>query len=118
MLIILLNGFLYGFDIGYSIPVSSCRPHNVLAARNNPQAISTSITTEIQRGHTSGPFMEPPLFHSSPLGAVPEKFNSNLITLDLSSHHGFSINDGILKEDFTVRYTLFDDAVDLVRHLD
>ena len=32
-------------------------------------------------------------------------------------HRGVSINDGILKEDFTVRYTSFDDAVDLVHHL-
>ena len=115
----LLNGFLYGFDIGYSGPVSSCRPQNLLSARNNPQVINTSINTEIQRGHTSGPFMVPPVFplHCSPLGAVPKKDGSHRIILDLSSPRGVSINDGILKEDFTVRYTSFDDAVDLVRHL-
>ena len=115
----LLNGFLYGFDIGYSGPVSSCRPQNLLSARNNPQVINTSINTEIQRGHTSGPFMVPPVFplNCSPLGAVPKKDGSHRIILDLSSPRGVSINDGILKEDFTVRYTSFDDAVDLVRHL-
>ena len=63
--------------------------------------------------------MEPPLtpFHCSPLGAVPKKDGTFRIILDLSSPRRQSVNEGISKERFSVRYSSFDDAVSLVRSL-
>ena len=99
--------------------ISSTLPHNLLSSRRNPSPVSEAIKKELSRGHTSGPFPEPPFrpFHCSPLGAVPKKDGSYRIILDLSSPRGSSVNDGISREAFSVKYTSFDDAVSLVRSL-
>lgn len=111
-----IDGFSFGFDIGFSGNVTTGRSRNLLSARNNPQAVETALNKELLRGHTSGPFDTPPfpVLHCSPLGAVPKKDNSYRIILDLSSPRGNSINEGIPRETFSVRYSSFDDAVTLV----
>ena len=114
-----IDGFRHGFDIGFVGPPVSTRPRNLLSARAHPTPVTQAIFKEISRGHTSGPFLSPPLspFHCSPLGAVPKKDGSYRLILDLSSPRGQSINEGISKEQYSVRYSKFDDAVDLVRNL-
>ena len=78
-----------------------------------------AISKEISRSHTAGPFRLPPFhnFHCSPLGAVPKKDGTFRIILGLSSPRGSSINEFISKTDFSVKYSSFDDAVELVRSL-
>lgn len=49
-----------------------------------------------------------------PLGVVPKKDGTWRIIMDLSSPHGHSINDHISKEDFTLHYASFDQALALV----
>ena len=85
-----------------------------MSAGNNPQAINTSITTEIQHGHTSG-LLGTSSFSIAlfPTWRCSEKRQLTLYNFRLILPRGVSINDG----DFTVRYTSFDDAVDLVCHL-
>ena len=56
-------------------------------------------------------------FHCSPLGAAPKKDGTVRVVLDLSSPKGFSVNDGINKNDYSVSYSSFDDAVKLVTRL-
>ena len=53
-------------------------------------------------------------YHLSPIGGVPKLDGSTRFILDLSSPRGNSINDGIPKEPFSVKYVKFDDAVDMV----
>ena len=98
----ILDGFRFGFDIGFRGPVVPTRPRNLLSARSNPAPVVEAISKELRRGHTSGPFQGPPLssFHCSPLGAVPKKDGSHRIILDLSSPRGCSINEGISKDEF------------------
>ena len=64
----------------------------------------------------SGPFPSPPLpkFHCSPLGSRGKKDGSRRLIMDLSQPIGGSRNEGIDKEPFTVQYSHFDDAIDLV----
>ena len=114
-----VDGFRFGFDIGFQGLLLNTFPRNLLSARSNPSHVSEVIRKELTRRHTSGPFMSPPLwpFHCSPLGAVPKSDGTYRIILDLSSPRGSSINEGIPKELFSVRYSSFDDAVDLVRLL-
>ena len=50
----------------------------------------------------------------SPLGVVPKKDGSWRIIMDLSSPRGSYINDFISKEDFTLQYASFDQALALV----
>ena len=116
----IVQGFKLGFDIGFVGNILSTRPRNLLSSRRNLIPVLETIKKELFRGHTSGPFPEPPFhpFHCSPLGAVPKKDGSFRIILDLSSPRGCSVNEGIsCDEEFLVKYTSFDDAVALVRSL-
>ena len=115
----LLHGFTFGFDIGFRGELTRGQQRNLLSARNNPTAVSAAIQKELDRGHTSGPFESLPftVLHCSPLGAVPKKDGTHRIILDLSSPRGMAINEGISPEQFSVRYSSFDDAVDMVRSL-
>ena len=112
-----ISGFRHGFDIGFVGPPVSTRPRNLLSARSHPTPVTEAILKEVRRGHTAGPFLSPPLlpFHCSPLGAVPKKDGTFRLILDLSSPRGQSINEGISKDQYSVRYSKFDDAIALVR---
>ena len=113
----LREGFTVGFRIGFVGDVVQTRPKNLRSARLCPHGVRTAIQTEIRRGHTSGPFPYPPfpVTHISPLGAVPKPDGTVCLILDLSSPRGCSINEGISKEDYSVEYIKFDDALSLVR---
>ena len=112
----ILDGLEHGFQIGYSGRVTETRPRNLLSARVNRAEVSEAINKELERGHTSGPFIQPPFekLHCSPIGAVVKKDGSCRLVMDLSQPRGLSINEGILKEEFSVLYSKFDDAIKLV----
>ena len=106
------DGLTHRFD-------SSTRPRNLLSARNNAAAVSAAIRKELGRGHTSGPFRGPPFLHThcSPIVAVEKPEGSHRLILDLSSPRGgggVAINEGIDRQEFSITYSKFDDAVDIV----
>ena len=112
-----LHGLTHGFDIGFNGLGIPTTPRNLRSARENAEAVSAAVQLEVDRGHTAGPFDEPPfaVLHCSPLGAAPKKDGSVRLVLDLSSPRGCAINEGISREEFSVQYSSFDDAVNLVR---
>ena len=55
-----------------------------------------------------------PHVHCSPIGAAEKSSDAARVILDLSSPQGASVNDFINKEDFPVKYSSFDDAVEMV----
>ena len=114
-----LSGLAHGFDIGFQGQALPTNPRNLLSARQNQRAVTNAIMLEVSRGHTAGPFTIPPFqtLHCSPLGAAPKKDGSVRLVLDLSSPRGCSINEGISKEEFSVEYSSFDEAVRLVQSL-
>ena len=89
---------------------------NLKSTLLHPEEVTEALYKEISRGHTAGPFSSLPLptLQCSPLGVVPKKDGSWCIVMDLSSPRGFAINDFISKEDFTLHYASFDQAVALV----
>ena len=111
------DGFTNGFSIGYRGFITPGQCRNLLSARQNIEAVSAAISKEVDRGHTIGPFPFLPFtnFHCSPLGAVPKKDGTHRIILDLSSPRGSSINEGISPDLYSVHYSSFDDAVNMVR---
>ena len=117
----LVSGFRFGFDIGFrgSFDDPNARPRNLKSARDNVAPVSEAIAKELQRGHTSGPFSSPPFAHThcSPIGSAPKPDGSVRLILDLSSPRGQSVNDGISRDEFTCRYSRFDDAVAIVLQL-
>lgn len=114
-----IRGLRFGFDLGYRGVVWETRPRNLLNTIEFHDGVTRAINKEIERGHTSGPFVDPPfhVVHVSPLGAVAKPDGSVRLILDLSSPRGFSINEGIDKEEFSCTYSHFDSAVEIVRQL-
>ena len=100
-------GFGFGFDTGFRGHATASRPKNLRSALAIPDAVTTAVNLEISRGHTAGPFREPPFphLHCSPLGAAPKKDGTARLILDLSSSRGSSVNDCIDKTGFSVRYS-------------
>ena len=111
-----INGLTHGFLIGYSGPHINLVPKNLLSATAHQDSVSSALCTELSRGHTSGPFTTPPFtsLHCSPLGSAEKKDGSRRLIMDLSQPTGASINDGIQKEEFPIKYTLFDVATNMV----
>ena len=112
----LVDGFRHGFDIGFRGSITPGVTKNHKSAHDNKHDVSAAINKEVERGHTVGPFPRPPFtkFHTSPLGAVPKKDGTVRLILDLSYPNGSSINDGISKEEFSVSYSSFDEATQMV----
>ena len=108
----LINGFRFGFDIGYTGPRFPWVSKNLASSISNSLAVSQATQKELSWGHIAGPFKEPPFpnLHCSPLGAVPKKDGSYRLIIDLSSPPGKAVNDFISKDDFSVTFSSFDDT--------
>ena len=115
----LISDLREGFHLGYTGPRFAITPKNLKSAWDNAAQVTEAIVKELSRDHIAGPFPTPPLenLHCSPLGAVPKNDNTWCLILDLSSPRGQSVNESISKDDFSVKFTKFDDAVDMVSRL-
>ena len=101
----LIAGLTQGFDIGFSgsLSLHNYKTHkNLLSATQYPLQITEAISIELQQGHISGPFKDPPWrnIHCSPLGSRIKLDGSHRLILDLSQPIGESVNDGIKKKNF------------------
>ncbi|KAL9964522.1 hypothetical protein ACROYT_G028176 [Oculina patagonica] len=112
----LLHDLQFGCRIGYQGPRHHRITPNLKSTLLHPEAVTEALQKELSRGHTAGPFSSLPLptLQCSPLGVVPKKDGSWRIIMDLSSPRGSSINDFISKEDYTLHYASFDQALSLV----
>ena len=112
----IVDGLRNGFDIGFTGEFSATFPKNLKSADQNKILIQQAINKEISRGHTAGPFPNPPFqnTHCSPIGAAPKKDGSVRLIMDLSQPFGSSINEDISKDQFSYEYSRFDDATALV----
>ena len=112
----LVHDLQFGCRIGYQGPRHHRITPNLKSTLLHPDAVTEALLKEVSRGHTAGPFSSLPLptLQCSPLGLVPKKDGSWRIIMDLSSPRGSSINDFISKEDYTLHYATFDQALALV----
>lgn len=111
-----------GFKVGFSIPVfvgKGCEwVENARSVSLNMDVVKNKIDTEISLGRIAGPFATPPFenFRLSPLSIVPKKEpNSYRLIHNLSYPKIFSLNDVTDKEQASVQYSSFDDALTLLR---
>ena len=112
----LVHDLQFGCCIGYQGPRHHRITPNLKSTLLHPDAVTEALLKEVSIGHTAGPFSSLPLptLQCSPLGLVPKKDGSWRIIMDLSSPRGSSINDFISKEDYTLHYATFDQALALV----
>ena len=109
----LLHDLQWGRNIGYTRPRFARITPNLKSAHLHPEAISAALAKEVSNSHTAGPFLSPPIpnLQCSPLGVVPKKDGTWRIIMDLSSPNSSSINDFIPKDDYTLHYASFDEAL-------
>lgn len=117
---VLVDGFLFGFDLGYrGIPNSDMKVENLISCLDDPEVVSQSIKKEIDAGRFMGPLDKLPFneFQLNPVGLVPKKTPGEFrMFTHLSSPRGSSVNDGILEEFVQVSYASLEDALKLICH--
>ena len=108
----LTNGFRLGFDPS-AVSLQSTA-HNMPSASLQPSVLDQYLLTEREKG-VPGPFLIFPIpnLHVSRFGMIPKKHQPGKwrLILDLSSPLDHSVNDGILKEPFSVQYMRVDDVI-------
>ena len=112
----LVHDLHFGCRIGYQGPRHCRITPNLKSSLRHPDAVSEALSKDVNKSHTAGPFPSLPLptLQCSPLGLVPKKDGSWRIIMDLSSPQGSSNNDFVSKEDYTLHYATFDQALALV----
>ena len=77
--------------------------------------IDQYLLLELEKGCVAGPFLISPNsnLHVSRFGVIPKKHQPGKwgLILNLSSPLGHSVNDGILKEPFSVQFLRVDDVI-------
>ena len=84
----------------------------------HPQIIDEELGKEVRAWGIVGPFDTPPIpnLQCSGVGVIPKTGGWRMI-MHLSAPPDSSINDGIDKEEFTLRYATIDDAVQMINRL-
>ena len=112
-----MSGIEHGFRTGFSPHRVSLRPSsaNMRSASLHPHVIDDYLRSEIAAGRVAGPFPFPPVsfLHTSPFGVIEKNHQPGKwrLILDLSSPTGHSVNDGILRDEFSVQYVTVDMAI-------
>ena len=103
----LTNGFRLGFDPS-AVSLQSAA-HNMPSASLQPSVIDQYLLTEHKKGCVAGPFVISliPNLHVSHFGVIPKKHQPEKWRL-MSSLLGHSVDNGILKEPFSVQYMRVD----------
>lgn len=83
-----------------------------------PYVLDDELSQDVTAQKIAGPFNNPPQPHwqCSGVGVIPKKAVGGWI-MHLSAPVESSINDGINKEDITLRYSTVDDAVRMINKL-
>lgn len=92
---------------------------NLKSVLENPHIALEKVENEIQLGRIAGPFQYSPIsnLRCSPIGVIPKKTSGWRLITHLSYPTFGSVNDFIDEKFTSVQYSLFDNAVSIVRNL-
>jgi len=115
----LLNGLKNGFSLGCKISIHPCQPPNLQSALRLEAKVTAAFNKELTKKHISGPYNSPPFpnLHCSPVGAREKPDGSARIILDLSQPQNNSVNSGIARDEYSVQYSHFDDATNMIKEI-
>jgi hypothetical protein len=87
-----------------------------MAGLSNEAFKLVTCNNKVSLGRVAGPFFQPPLLNLrlSSVGMVPKKGGSYRLIHHLSHPPGSSVNDFIDRKFGSVKYTFFDDALDIL----
>ena len=115
------QGIQFGFRVGFNTtqPLESCVTNHP-SVLSNPDAVGAYLQDEVSSHRLiQVPTADWDLVHASPIGIIPKSNQPGKYRLihNLSYPKGCSMNDGILKELCSLRYSSIDDAVSLAKEL-
>ena len=115
----LIHNIQCGCNIGYAGPQFSHCNRNLPSAYQQPSILDSALTEECKAGRILGPFDAPPLpnFRCSDLGLVPKHDGGWRMIYHLSAPHGYSINDHINPDAYSLSYCSVDNAYAIVNLL-
>lgn len=115
----LIDGLTKGFDIGHNGPRHGFLSPNLPSSYEHPSVIDKHLLKECQAERIAGPFDTLPFanLQCSGMGVVPKKDGKWRVINHLSAPCGQSVNDYINPEEFSLRYTSVDDAVNICSKL-
>ena len=112
-----LDGIRLGFHVGlepHRVSLRS-RSSNMRSALDHAEVVDEYLSAELAAGRLAGPFNHPPIpsLQVSPFGVIPKNHQPGKwrLILDLSSPAGHSVNDGIPKDPYSLKYVTVDDAI-------
>ncbi|CAC5368883.1 unnamed protein product [Mytilus coruscus] len=114
----LVNGFKYGFDVGFRGSVHHNTVDNFLSAKTKPDIVRQKIQNEINANRFVGPFDSKPFteMQLSPLGLAEKKMPGTYRMIHhLSFPEGSSINDNIPQDKCNVQYASIHNAIELIK---
>ena len=112
-----ITGLTSGFRLRFDPSAVSLQSavQNMPSASLQPSVIDQYLLSELEKGRVAGPFLISPIpnLHISRFRVIPKKYQPGKwrLIFDLSSPVGHSVNDGILKEPFSVQYMKVDDVI-------
>ena len=112
-----ITGLMSGFRLGFDPSAVSLQSavQNMPSTSLQPSVIDQYLLPELEKGRVAGPFLISPIpnLHISRFGVIPKKHQLEKwrLILDLSIQVGHSVNDGILKEPFSVQCMKVDDVI-------
>ena len=116
----LINGFEYGFSIGYAGPedVKITSPNLKFREVGNPTELWNKVMKEVKEKRYAGPFSKIPFenYIQSPIGLVPKDGGKNtrlIFHLSYPRGKGMSVNDNTPDHLCTVKYPDFNEAIQL-----
>ena len=111
------TGFTEGFRLGFRGARGGSRSENPKSIRARSALALEKLTKEVHLGRMAGPFISSPIpnLKISPIGLVPKSEPGSFRLIhNLSYPSTTSVNEGIDKQYCSVRYSSFDDAIQLV----
>lgn len=117
----IVNGLQSGFHVGFrGTQLKSAKKNKPTTSLNN-FVVDEYLANETRLGRVAGPFDTPPLpnLHVSSFGVIPKKGQPGKwrLIVDLSSPRGFSVNDGISPDEFSLQYVQVDKIIQMVARL-
>ena len=112
----LIKSLRHGVRIGFQGQRTTRTNRNLHSAFHHPGVIDKELQKECARGRMAGPYQDPPLtnLQCAGVGVVPKKDGSWRMIMHLSAPQQGSINEGIDKETYSLRYSNIDDATRLI----
>jgi hypothetical protein len=116
---ILYTGFLEGCRLNYCGPRSRTDSKNLKSVIQNPEIAWEKVMNEIYCGRIAGPFLTKPIsnLRCSAISIVPKKTGGFRLITHLSFPTNFSVNDYADEKFTSVKYSSFDNAINMIKNL-